>query len=92
LETPSTFRIIRRESSEPLLVRIDQPDAFRSYAMFYERNVVFLPRYNDHHLYDRLAEYPDTSARMSGIQYPWPAKGPTFLHDRPSRVSDRTSA
>jgi hypothetical protein len=78
---PATFRLIRRESSPPMLIRIDEPEVFRSYAMFYGPNVVFLPRYNDHGLYTRLAAHPETSVSMSGIEYPWPEGRPTFLHD-----------
>jgi HNH endonuclease len=84
LEDPRTFRIIRPESSAPALIRIERPEVFRSYAMFYGRNVVFLPRYGDHGLYARLAEHPETTVSMSGIQYPWPTNGPTFFHDRPA--------
>jgi hypothetical protein len=86
---PRTFRVIRAESAEPTLIRIDGPSEFRSYAMFYGRNVVFLPRYGDRELYARLVEHPETTVSMSGIQYPWPSKGPTFFHDRPSPGDDR---
>ena len=82
LAEPSTFRIIQPELSEPKLVRIETPEPFRSYAMFYGRNVVFLPRYNDRELYARLATHPETTVKMSGLHYPWPTKGPTFFHDR----------
>jgi hypothetical protein len=79
---PATFRIVRPEvSHQPMLVRVEGPDVFRSYAMVYGRHVVFLPRYNDRELYDRLARQPDTNAMFNGIEYPWPSKGPTFFHD-----------
>jgi hypothetical protein len=84
LEELRTFRIIRPESSAPALIRIERPEVFRSYAMFYGRNVVFLPRYGDHGLYARLAEHPETTVSISGIRYPWPTNGPTFFHDRPA--------
>ena len=82
-DEPATARILRPETSEPMLIRIDSPATFRSYAMLYGPNVVFLPRYNDCGLYDRLAEHPETRVKFSGIQYPWPVGGPTFFHDRP---------
>ena len=84
LEEPRRFRIIRLESSAPRLIRIEQPEAFRSYAMFFGRNAVFLPRYTDRDLYGRLAEHPNTSVTWSAIEYPWPTRGPTFFHDRPT--------
>jgi hypothetical protein len=79
---PPTFRIVRPVKMEPTLTRVESPDVFRSYVMMWGRYVVFLPRYNDHTLYERLAEQPDTSATLSGLQYPWPRSGPTFFHDR----------
>jgi 5-methylcytosine-specific restriction endonuclease McrA len=82
-DEPRIFRIIRRERSQPRLVRIDQPAVFRSYAMFYGRNVVLLPASGDYELYDRLAEKPDNTAPMSGIEFPWPP-GPMFQLDRVS--------
>jgi hypothetical protein len=84
---PRVFRVIRDTVSPPMLLRVDEPEPFRSYAMFYGRNIIFLPRYNDHGLYDRLA---DDSARVgagpmtgdfSGVEYPWPTDGPLFFHD-----------
>ena len=82
-EEPATFRITRPErATEPMLLRIDSPDVFRSYAMFYDRFIVFLPRFNDRDFYGRLAQRPDTTANVSGIQYPWPIAGPSFAHDK----------
>jgi hypothetical protein len=67
---------------EPTLVRIDSPDAFRSYAMLYRHHVVFLPRYGDSGLYERLgAEGEHVQVTFSGKGYPWPAGSPTFFHD-----------
>jgi hypothetical protein len=80
-DEPRIFRIIRRERCQPRLVRIDQPAVFRSYAMFYGRNVVLLPMHGDDGLYDRLAEEPDTNIAMSGVEFPWP-RGPMFQLDR----------
>jgi hypothetical protein len=78
---PRTFRLILDKAREPTLIRIDEPEVLRSYAMIYRRNVIFLPRANDHTLYARLAEHPST-AHFSGKQYPWPLDGPTFFYDR----------
>lgn len=75
------FRIIGPESSQPKLLCIRSPETFRSYAMFYGRNIVFLPQYNDHDLYARLAEQPALEVEISATEYPWPDKGPTFFHD-----------
>jgi hypothetical protein len=80
-ELPVAFRIIRPEHSEPMLARVEAPEVFRSYVMFYRPNVVFLPDYNDHTLYERLAQHPDTNVNFTGKQYPWPTGGPTFFHD-----------
>lgn len=77
---PPIFRIVRRECSAPRLVRIDEPAVFRSFAMFHGRNVVLLPASGDYELYDRLAEKPDNTAPMSGIEFPWP-RGPMFQLD-----------
>jgi hypothetical protein len=82
LDTPATFRIIRPEPSVPRLFRIDEPAVFRAYIMLYGRNEIFLPRYNDFTLYQRLAEHPETEVTLSGIEYPWPTR-PVFLHDQP---------
>jgi hypothetical protein len=80
-QNPATFRIIRPEQSEPLLIRIEAPEVFKSYVLFHGHNVVFLPRYNDDTLYQRLAEHPETKVNFEGKQYPWPVGGPTFWHD-----------
>ena len=82
-DEPSRFRLISDESNEPTLMRIEAPEALRSYVMLYDRNTVFLPRYNDHGFYERLAAYSPTLERTSfqGTQYPWPSHGPTFFHD-----------
>jgi hypothetical protein len=81
LEAPRAFKLTRREESEPLLGHIDAPEVLRSYVMFYGRNMVFLPRYGDHTLYERLAGHPETNVSFEGKQYPWPSDGPTFLDD-----------
>ena len=44
LKEPVSFRLIRPEKAEPTLIRVEAPEPFRSYAMFYERHAVFLPR------------------------------------------------
>jgi hypothetical protein len=81
-EEPRTFRIIRREQeAEPTLFHIREPEVFSSFAMFHGPNVVLLPRYNDRVFFERIAQHPDTAVELSGIQYPWPSGGPTFLHD-----------
>lgn len=89
LPDPATFRVIQHQATpEPMLIRIEEPDAFRSYVMFYGRNVVFLPRYGDRDLYARLAEHPACdNVPFSGKHYPWPQR-PLFLHDvEPERRS-----
>ena len=79
---PATFRIVRPEvSDQPMLLRVEGPDVFRSYVMIYDRHVVFLPRYSDRELYARLAGHPDTKVTFDVLQYPWPSDGPTFFHD-----------
>lgn len=84
LKVLATFRLIRPENApEPTLVYIQEPEAFRSYVMFYGHHAVFLPGYNDQHLYERLAEQRPGEITFSGKQYPWPQHGPIFLHDRP---------
>jgi hypothetical protein len=80
--TLGTFRVIRPEESEPLLLLIEEPDVFRSYAMCYGHNVIFLPRYNDPNLFNRLAHHPETQVDLRVRQYPWPTSGPLFLHDQ----------
>jgi hypothetical protein len=81
LPDPVQFRILQPKESEPALVQVDSPEAFRSYAMIYRHNVVFLPRYNDRTLYERLAEHPDAHVTFAGKQLPWPVDGPMFLGD-----------
>jgi hypothetical protein len=87
LPVPRVFRVIRVIASPPTLLRIDQPERFRGYAMLYGRNMVFLPRYNDHGLYDRLAADSEQigagpmRGEFSGLAYPWPKSGPVFFHD-----------
>jgi hypothetical protein len=82
LKTPGTFRQIRpQRAAEPALILVESPDAFRSYMMFYEHQVVALPRYSDKNLYARLSQQPAGEIAFSGKQYPWPVDGPTFFHD-----------
>jgi hypothetical protein len=80
-DEPPIFRVITPERSARRLVRIDAPDEFRSYAMFYENNIVLLPRFGDVEFYTRLAMKPDTKINCSGLEIPWPIGGPTFLFD-----------
>jgi hypothetical protein len=78
---PGTFRVLQQNPSpEPRLVRIDEPEPFRSYGMFCGRNLVFLPQYGDVELYRRLAAQPAGDVSFSGKLYPWPDR-PLFLHD-----------
>jgi hypothetical protein len=78
---PATFRVIQHNAAlEPLLLCIDEPEVFRSYAMLYRRNLVFLPRYGDREVYSRLAAQPACDVNFSGKTYPWPDR-PLFLHD-----------
>jgi hypothetical protein len=65
-------------------MRVESPEAFRSFAMFYERHAVVLPRYNDAALYARLAEQPAGVVTFTGTQYAVPVGGPTFFRDRPA--------
>jgi hypothetical protein len=76
-----TFRLHRSEESAPLLLRIEEPRTFRSYAMFYGHNVVFLPRYGDLALYERLTEHSGMSGIIRAKAYPWPSDGPLHTHD-----------
>ena len=57
-------------------MRIDGPQALRSYAMLCRDHGVFLPRFNDHELYCRLAEQPEgmVTITFSGKHYPWPSR------------------
>ena len=71
--------------AEPTLLCIDEPEPFRSYAMLYGRNVIFLPRYDDPDLYARLAAHPECHVSMNGKTYPWPDR-PLFLHDFVARL------
>lgn len=74
--TGPTFR------PDPILLRIDSPEPFRSFAMAYRHHTVFLARYGDRGLYDRLgAEAEHSQLEFQGVQYPWPTGGPTFFHD-----------
>jgi hypothetical protein len=42
---PATFPIIQpKPVTQPTLLCLDEPEPFRSYAMLYGRNVIFLPR------------------------------------------------
>lgn len=66
---------------EPTLMLVQDPEPFRSYAMFYERNVVFLPRRGDDRLYGRLADQPAGHVSWTGRRIPWPTSGPTFSAD-----------
>lgn len=50
--------------------------------MLYRNHLVFLPRYNDHGLYERLRLHgEEVSAVFKGKEYPWPTEGPTLFHD-----------
>lgn len=81
LKEPATFRVLQHNAApEPTLLRVEQPETFRSYAMLYGRNLVFLPRYGDRDLYARLAAHPACDVSLSGKVYPWPDR-PRFLHD-----------
>jgi hypothetical protein len=97
LKTPGVFRQIRPQRvAEPALIRVETPDAFRSYMMFYEHQVVALPRYSDKDFYGRLSQQPAGKVTFLGKQYPWPVDGPTFFHDfvrepKPSGPSEKGS-
>lgn len=81
LESPKVFRVQRKELWEPTLVRVEEPEMFRSYLMLYGHNAIFLPRLGDSVLYDRLATLTDEAAfEFHGLRYPWPRR-PMFLHD-----------
>jgi hypothetical protein len=80
--------ILKQPMKEPRLVVIEEPTAFRSYAMLYRRYAVFLPRYGDHDLYKRLAQRPEAQqpngsveVEFKGGRYPWPSGTPTFFDD-----------
>ena len=77
------FRLSSSEfCSEPQLLRVEAPDRFRSYLLRYRNHSIFLPRYGDGTLYERLAGYEGgVSETFRGKVYPWPVGGPAFLHD-----------
>jgi hypothetical protein len=78
------FRIIiapSERAAAPTLLMIEQPTPFRSYAMCYDRNIMFLPRYNDNRLYERLMAQPPGPVKWTGKQIPWPTAGPVFSRD-----------
>ena len=92
-DEPTSFRLTRSEQSAPTLCRIDSPEPFRSYAMLWGHHAVFLPRFNDRGLYGRLAAMGDgAAASISGIQYPWPKRGPTFVYDLAAHNSPPSNA
>jgi hypothetical protein len=80
-DEPTHFRMYLPEALKPGLAYVDSPDVFRSYMLLYKHNAVLLPCYNDHDLYRRLAATPDGAVVWSGKEYPWPERGPTFVHD-----------
>ena len=64
-----------------MLIDAGAHKALRSFAMFYERNVVFLPIYGDAALYSRLRDYPAGNVLLSAQGTPpWPMR-PLFLND-----------
>ena len=79
----SSFRIVRREPVDvPMLTVIRSPETFRSFAMVYGQQVVFLPLYGDSDLYRRLDKQAAGHVELSanGV-FPWPDR-PMFLHDQ----------
>ncbi len=82
-----SFRMVRPDVvCEPVLMAITEPDVFRSFAMCYGQQVVFLPLYGDDKLYTRLAAQPAGHVEIkSDHVYAWPTR-PTFLHDRQADV------
>ena len=62
-------------------MRIDEPAPFKIYLMVFGRNLVFLPRYGDAELYNRLADQPAGDVKFHGTLYGWPTR-PLFLDDR----------
>jgi hypothetical protein len=79
---PLPFRMVLPRPVDVLrLMRINDPEPFRSYAVIYGRNIVFLPRYGDGELYDRLAAQPSGEVTLTGDSYDWPTQ-PLFLHDQ----------
>jgi hypothetical protein len=61
---------------------IEEPGAFRSYAMFYGHQAVFLPDRKDHEFYARIAKEPPGMRTFTGGEFYWPSNGPTFFWDR----------
>ncbi len=81
-----TFRIIQpHPAPEPVLTVIKAPDAFRSFAMIYGQQVVFLPLYGDMDLYARLQKQPAGHVEFeTGGAYSFPDR-PLFLDDLPAK-------
>jgi len=80
-DAPETFRVIRPQIGAPSILRVDSPDIFRAYVVAFGRNIIYLPRYGDMMLYERLAAHPNTNVVLKGLEYPWPS-GPVFMHDQ----------
>lgn len=84
-DAPRRFRVLLPQPVKPMLRMIESPPSLRSYAMFHGNNLVFLPRYGDHDLYDRLMrEAGGVDVTCSGKEFLWPTDGPTFLGDVPA--------
>ena len=97
-DEPTAFRLTKpKPVPAPALCRIDTTERFRSYALLWGHHAVFLPRFSDRGLYGRLATMGEVAeASITGVQYPWPKGGPTFLYDfavpaRPQEDSDATA-
>jgi len=86
LKEPPSFRITLPTATEPRLLLIEAPDAFKSFAMFYQHHGVFLPRHGDTALYGRLATHPSMPVDLTVKEFPWPEGGPIFFGDRETTV------
>ncbi len=86
LKEPGSFRIIRPELAPPTLFRIEEPQEFKSFAMAYGYQTIFLPGHKDSEFYARIAKQPRGMVTFTGSEFYWPSNGPTFFFDSGSPI------
>jgi hypothetical protein len=69
---PEPFRVVSREKRRPALIIVKSPEDFQGYVMFHGHNTIFLPRWGDHKLYQRLAAHPSVEVNFTGKEMSWP--------------------